>query len=61
MKRLGSGESGAISLPNHVGAASVTAELVPAPALDQVREAADLARAWGWAGRLVRQRLAQIL
>ena len=39
----------------------VQAELVPAPALDQAREAADLARAWGWAERPARQRLAQAL
>jgi len=39
----------------------VQAELVPAPALDQAREAADLARAWGWAERPAGQRLAQVL
>src|SRR6202035_5585761 len=33
------------------------AELVTALALDQAREAGDLARAWGWAGRPARQRL----
>jgi hypothetical protein len=39
----------------------VWAELVPIPALDQAEEAADRARAWGWVGRLVRQKLVHLL
>jgi hypothetical protein len=34
--------------------AQATAELVPARALDQAREAADLSEAWGWVERPVR-------
>ena len=39
----------------------VWAELVASPALDRAGEAADQARAWGWAERLVRQRLVYLL
>jgi hypothetical protein len=41
--------------------AQAQAELVPAQALDQVREAADLALGRGWAERPVRQRLVRVL
>jgi hypothetical protein len=34
--------------------APVRVEVVPARALDQAREAADLAEAWGWVERPVR-------
>jgi len=40
--------------------APVWAELVPAPVSGQVREAAGLVAARGWAERPVRQRLVQV-